>query len=131
MGKMLVQMFNSIFSPSKVNNGIKSSFLIPLILILIYFLSPRGMMDLKFIPFIIIFTYMSNGLRYVFSKNDISYILLTASFPLVFGIINDISFIISVIWSIGLKSYYEIKNKNFYSFIMGLAFDILIIWWYL
>jgi hypothetical protein len=74
---------------------------------------------------------MSNGLRYVFSKKDISYILLTASFPLVFGIINEFTFVVSVIWSIGLKSYYEIKNKNFYSFIMGLAFDILIIWWYL
>jgi hypothetical protein len=74
---------------------------------------------------------MSNGLRYVFSKNDISYILLTASFPLVFGIMNDITFIISAIWSVGLKSYFEIKNKNFFSLIIGFAFDILIIWWYL
>lgn len=131
MGKMLVQIFNSIFSPSKVNNGIKSSFLIPLVVILIYSLSPRAMMNFKFIPFIIIFTYMSNGLRYVFSKNDISYILLTASFPLVFGIMNDITFIISAIWSVGLKSYFEIKNKNFFSLIIGFAFDILIIWWYL
>ena len=131
MGKMLVQMFNSIFSPSKVDNRIKSSFLIPLILIFIYSISPRATMDLKFISFIIIFTYMSNGLRYIFSKKDISYILLTASFPLVFGIINELIFVISVIWSVGLKSYFEIKNKNYYSLTMGFAFDILIIWWYL
>jgi hypothetical protein len=74
---------------------------------------------------------MSNGLRYVFSKKDISYILLTASFPLVFGIINEFTFVVSVIWSVGLKSYFEIKNKNYYSLTMGFAFDILIVWWYL
>jgi hypothetical protein len=131
MGKMLVQMFNSIFSPEKVNNGIRSSFFVPLTVMLLYFLRPNVDLGLNFVFFIITFTYMSNGLRYIFSKNDISYILLTASFPLVFGIINEYIFLISAFWSIGLKSYYEIKNKNFYSFVLGMAFDILIIWWYL
>ncbi|MDK2946781.1 hypothetical protein [Geotoga petraea] len=131
MGKMLVQMFNSIFSPEKVNNGIRSSFFIPFIIMLLYFLSPNVELGFNFVFFIITFTYMSNGLRFIFSKKDISYILLSASSPLIFGIINEYTFIVSAFWSVGLKSYYEIKNKNFYSFILGAAFDMLIIWWYL
>lgn len=131
MGKILVQMFNSIFLPKKVNNSVRSSFFIPLILLFIYFLSSFPSLDLDFVFFIIFFTYMSNGLRFIFSKKDISNILLTASFPLVFGVINGYFFLLSTFWSIGLKSYYEIKNKNFYSFILGFVFDILIIWWYL
>ncbi|TGG88720.1 hypothetical protein [Geotoga petraea] len=131
MGKMLVQMFNSIFSPEKVNNEIRSSFFIPFIIMLLYFLSPNVELGFNFVFFIITFTYMSNGLRFIFSKKDISYILLSASSPLIFGIINEYTFIVSAFWSVGLKSYYEIKNKNFYSFILGAAFDMLIIWWYL
>ena len=131
MGKMLVQMFNSIFSPEKVNNGIRSSFFIPFIIMLLYFLSPNVELGFNFVFFIITFTYMSNGLRFIFSKKDISYILLSASSPLIFGIINEYTFIVSAFWSVGLKSYYEIKNKNFYSFILGAAFDMLIIWWYM
>jgi hypothetical protein len=131
MGKMLVLIFNSIFSPEKVNNGIRSSFFIPFIIMLLYFLSPNVELGFNFVFFIITFTYMSNGLRFIFSKKDISYILLSASSPLIFGIINEYTFIVSAFWSVGLKSYYEIKNKNFYSFILGAAFDMLIIWWYL
>jgi hypothetical protein len=128
---MLVLIFNSIFSPEKVNNGIRSSFFIPFIIMLLYFLSPNVELGFNFVFFIITFTYMSNGLRFIFSKKDISYILLSASSPLIFGIINEYTFIVSAFWSVGLKSYYEIKNKNFYSFILGAAFDMLIIWWYL
>ncbi len=131
MGKMLVLIFNSIFSPEKVNNEIRSSFFIPFIIMLLYFLSPNVELGFNFVFFIITFTYMSNGLRFIFSKKDISYILLSASSPLIFGIINEYTFIVSAFWSVGLKSYYEIKNKNFYSFILGAAFDMLIIWWYL
>lgn len=131
MDKLLVQMYNSIFSPNNLSNRIKTSFLIPLIIILIYTLSPLVLEGFNYVYFIILFTYMSNGLRYIFSKNDISYILISSSMPLVFGIISTPLFLISGAWSLILKSYHEIRNENYYSFLLGLTFDILIIWWYL
>ncbi|MGM0641013.1 MAG: hypothetical protein ACQESN_06295 [Thermotogota bacterium] len=131
MDKLLVQMFNSIFMPVKSSNEIKKSFYIPLIIIFIYLISPQVINGLDFIYFILMFTYLSNGLRFIFSKKHISYLLLAASMPLIFGVFSDLSFLIASLWSLGLKSYYEIKYENYYSFTMGLAFDVLIIWWYL
>ena len=131
MDKLLVQMFNSIFMPQKSSDKIKKSFYIPLIIIFIYLISPKVLYGLDFIYFVLLFTYLSNGLRYIFSKNHISYLLLAASMPLIFGVFSDISLLIAALWSLGLKSYYELKHENYYSFIMGFTFDILIIWWYL
>ncbi|BBE30589.1 hypothetical protein OSSY52_07300 [Tepiditoga spiralis] len=122
---MLVDFYNSLFVPKKLLNSEKGSILIPFIIMGVYLISPN--MNLKKLFLIFSLSFLSSGLRILFAKKYAYYSYLASSSTLLLFALNFYS--ISFFWNILLKTYIDIKEKNFYSFIIGTFFDIFLFWW--
>lgn len=122
---MLVDFYNSIFVPKKLLKAEKESVYIPFIIMGVYLISPN--MTLKKLFLIFSLSFLSSGLRTLFAKNYTYYPYLASSSTLLFFTLGFYS--ISFFWNILLKLYIDIKEKNFYSLVIGTFFDIFLFWW--
>jgi len=128
---MFENIFNALFLPKKIINSKKSSIYIPLVLLLLIFITPLNYNIFKNIIFMVMITFVSTGLRLVFSEDYTYYQYFAASSPLIFSPLRYPFNLFSFIWTLILKIYIDIKKKNYISALAGTVFDIVIIWWYM
>jgi len=145
MTDIFLDFFNSFVSPNKIINSTKNSFFIPLLILGFYVFSPIfltkmqlldiGHFDIfriKFVLFVLFFSYLSAGIRIIFSSNNNLYFsYISSTSPMIIGLLGKLFFNFSILWIIILRSYIDIGEKNYHSLIVGTAFDLFLIWWLL
>jgi hypothetical protein len=144
MKNMLLDFYNALFNPNKLLESSKNSFFIPILICILFILSPvflynkvyqlTGHFDtfkIKLLLFILFFSYVSAGTRILFSVDNkiYYYSYLSSVSPLIFGILGKNFFYFALIWSLILKTFVDFKTKSYFSLIVGLIFDGFLIYW--
>lgn len=144
MAKLLLDFYNALFNPNKIFNSSKNSFFIPILIFLLFMLSPVFLynpvfrlighfdaLKIKLLLFILFFSYLSAGIRvlFVFNNEIYYYPYLSSISPLILGILGKNLLYFAVVWSICLKIYIDLKSKNYFSLIVGLIFDVFLVFW--
>ncbi len=128
---MLVDFFNAIFRPSKIFQHKKESLLIPVIIIIIFLFTPAWLFNWKACAFLLMTAYFGASARNIFSDKNLFIPYIITFSPLVFGALGKNFLIASFIWMQGLRSYIDIKNKNCFSLIIGISFELFLLWWFI
>ena len=145
MPNIFLDFFNSLINPKNIFNVTKKSFFIPFIITLFYLFSPvflRNMQlfevgrfdvsKLKLLIFILLFYYLSSGIRMLFySDSNLLYAYISSVSPITLGLLGKPFLYFSILWVIILRFYIDLKKKNYYSLILGFALDIFLVWWLL
>ncbi|HQF33892.1 MAG TPA: hypothetical protein PLM73_09335 [Petrotogaceae bacterium] len=128
---MLVDFFNAIFRPSNIFQHKKESLLIPLIIIIIFLFTPVWLFNWKASAFLFVTAYLGASARNIFSDKNLFIPYIITFSPLIFGALGKDFLIASFIWMQGLRSYIDIKNKNCFSLIIGISFELFLLWWFI
>jgi len=145
MSNIFLDFFNSIINPKKIFNVTKISFFIPFLISLFYVFSPvflRNMQILevgrfdvskiKLLIFVLLFSYLGSGIRMLFcSDSNLLYSYISSVSPIILGLLGKPLLYFSILWVILLRFYIDLKKKNYYSLIIGIVFDLFLIWWLL
>ncbi len=145
MSNIFLDFFNSLINPKNIFNVTKKSFFIPFLITLFYIFSPvflRNMpllevgrfdvFKLKLLIFILLFSYLSSGIRMLFcSDSNLLYAYISSVSPITLGLLGKPFLYFSVLWVIILRFYIDLKKKNYYSVIIGIVFDLFLVWWLL
>ncbi|PNR91952.1 hypothetical protein HWHPT5561_04485 [Petrotoga sp. HWH.PT.55.6.1] len=145
MSNIFLDFFNSLINPKNIFNVTKKSFFIPFLICLFYLFSPVflrniqilevGRFDvskIKLLIFILLFSYLSSGIRMLFcSDSNLLYAYISSVSPVIFGLLGKPFLYFSVLWVILLRFYIDLKKKNYYSLIIGVTFDLFLLWWLL
>ncbi|PNR97240.1 hypothetical protein X924_01315 [Petrotoga sp. 9PWA.NaAc.5.4] len=139
---MFLDFYNALFSPNKILNVTKKTFFIPIIIAILFIFSPIilknptfivigriNISKLKLILFILFFSYLSAGIRNLFSENNFFYSYISTISPLVLGLLGKFFLYIAICWILILRLYIDLKSKNYISMIIGLIFDAFLIFW--
>jgi hypothetical protein len=87
---------------------------------------------IKLLIFILLFSYLSSGIRMLFcSDSNLLYAYISSVSPITVGLLGKPFLYFSVLWVIILRFYIDLKKKNYYSLIIGVAFDFFLVWWLL
>jgi len=145
MPNIFLDFFNSLINPKNIFNVTKKSFFIPFIITLFYLFSPVFLRNLqlfevgrfdvskiKLLIFILLFSYLSSGMRLLFSSDsNLLYAYISSVSPITLGLLGKPFLYFSILWVIILRFYIDLKKKNYYSLIIGIVFDFFLVWWLL
>jgi hypothetical protein len=145
MSNIFLDFFNSLINPKNIFNVTKKSFFIPFLICLFYLFSPVflrniqilevGRFDvskIKLLIFILLFSYLSSGMRLLFSSDsNLLYAYISSVSPITLGLLGKPFLYFSILWVIILRFYIDLKKKNYYSLIIGIVFDFFLVWWLL
>lgn len=145
MPNIFLDFFNSLINPKNIFNVTKKSFFIPFLITLFYLFSPIFLRNLqlfevgrfdvskiKLLIFILLFSYLSSGMRLLFSSDsNLLYAYISSVSPITLGLLGKPFLYFSVLWIIILRFYIDLKKKNYYSVIIGIVFDLFLVWWLL
>lgn len=145
MPNIFLDFFNSLINPKNIFNVTKKSFFIPFLISLFYLFSPvflrniqifeLGRFDvskIKLLIFILLFSYLSSGIRMLFcSESNLLYAYISSVSPVILGLLGKPFLYFSVLWVILLRFYIDLKKNNYYSLIIGIVFDLFLVWWLL
>ncbi|CEP77456.1 MAG: hypothetical protein WBH84_03675 [Defluviitoga tunisiensis] len=145
MNNMFLDFYNALFHPNKILESSKNSFFIPILISILFILSPVFLYNpvypliehfntfkIRLLFFILFFSYLSAGIRLLFCGNDnktFYYSYLSSVSPLIFGILGKRCLYLALIWSLILKTFVDFKTKSYFSLIVGLVFDVFLIYW--
>lgn len=145
MPNIFLDFFNSLINPKNIFNVTKKSFFIPFLITLFYLFSPVFLRNLqlfevgrfdvskiKLLIFILLFSYLSSGMRLLFSSDsNLLYAYISSVSPITLGLLGKPFLYFSILWVIILRFYIDLKKKNYYSLIIGIVFDFFLVWWLL
>jgi hypothetical protein len=145
MPNIFLDFFNSLINPKNIFNVTKKSFFIPFLITLFYLFSPIFLRNLqlfevgrfdvskiKLLIFILLFSYLSSGMRLLFSSDsNLLYAYISSVSPITLGLLGKPFLYFSILWVIILRFYIDLKKKNYYSLIIGIVFDFFLVWWLL
>lgn len=145
MPNIFLDFFNSLINPKNIFNVTKKSFFIPFLICLFYLFSPIFLRNLqlfevgrfdvskiKLLIFILLFSYLSSGMRLLFSSDsNLLYAYISSVSPITLGLLGKPFLYFSILWVIILRFYIDLKKKNYYSLIIGIVFDFFLVWWLL
>lgn len=139
---MFLDFYNALFNPNKILNVTKKTFFIPIIIAILFIFSPIilenpsfivigriNISKLKLMLFILFFSYLSAGIRILFSENSFFYSYISTISPLVLGLLGKFCLYIAICWILILRLYIDLKSKNYISMIIGFIFDVFLIFW--
>lgn len=146
MPNIFLDFFNSLINPKNIFNvNKKILFFIPFLITLFYLFSPIFLRNLqlfevgrfdvskiKLLIFILLFSYLSSGMRLLFSSDsNLLYAYISSVSPITLGLLGKPFLYFSILWVIILRFYIDLKKKNYYSLIIGIVFDFFLVWWLL
>ncbi|KUK82562.1 hypothetical protein AA80_03485 [Petrotoga sibirica DSM 13575] len=145
MPNIFLDFFNSLINPKNIFNVTKKSFFIPFLISLFYLFSPVflrniqilevgrfDVLKIKLLIFILLFSYLSSGIRMLFcSESNLLYAYISSVSPVILGLLGKPFLYFSVLWVILLRFYIDLKKNNYYSLIIGIVFDLFLVWWLL